>query len=134
MSKSATDDALIHQLFYKNAAIREMVVHVLTVALRGEEFSAKDLPVHGEEQHGGPGIAGSVIRQLKHDGILAAVGTFFDSAFCPKITYNEGGNKIGVYRLANRSLALTLMERHGKPRGKYEQLGLFGTSEAGRPS
>lgn len=129
-TKQRTDEAVIRQWAYKPGAMREMVVHVLSLALRGGEFSANDLPIHGEEEHGGSGIAGSVILQLKRDGILAEVGTFDGPTFCPRIVRNAGGNKIGLYRIGKPGLARTLLERHtATSGGKQEQLGLFGTVE-----
>ena len=112
-----SDQAIITQWTYKPAAMRAMLVAVLTLAVSrrslGEGgFSANDLPTHGEEAHGGSGIAGAVILSLKRDGLLAPVGKFIDGTFYPEIVLNACGNKIGVYRLAKPTLARTLLERH----------------------
>lgn len=116
MSTSAkTDAAIITQWTYKPAAMRAMLVAVLKLALARRTdgvFSANDLPTHGEEAHGGSGIAGAVILSLKRDGLLAPVGKFIDGTFYPEIVLNACGNKIGVYRLAKPTLARTLLERH----------------------
>lgn len=120
------DEATLREWAYKTPAMRSMIVHVLSAALRKPEFSAMDLPVHGETEHGGPGIAGTVIRQLIKDGIISRVGTFDGPHFCPRVIRNAGGNNIGVYRLANPSLARTLLERHCQSDApKYEQIGLL---------
>lgn len=52
---------------HKNPAMAAMVVMVCRLALqRGAvgEFSANDLPVHSASNHGGRGIAGSVMKDL----------------------------------------------------------------------
>jgi hypothetical protein len=110
-----SDQAIITQWTYKPAAMRAMLVAVLKLALARRTdgvFSANDLPTHGEEAHGGSGIAGAVILSLKRDGLLAPVGKFIDGTFYPEIVLNACGNKIGVYRLAKPTLARTLLDRH----------------------
>jgi hypothetical protein len=110
-----TLEAILHQWAFKPEPMRRMLVAVLQLALRGGgggEFSALDLPTHGEVAHGGSGIAGSVFLQLKHDGILEAVGVWVDGTFYPRTVINGGGNKISVYRLAKPELARTLLGRH----------------------
>jgi hypothetical protein len=111
-----TDDAIITQWTYKPEAMRAMLVAVLKLALaRGTDgvFSANDLPTHGEEAHGGSGIAGSVVLSLKRDGVISPCGIHDPSGtFLPRIVLNACGNKIGVYRLAKPTLARTLLDRH----------------------
>jgi hypothetical protein len=119
-------DSVIHEWTYKPGPMRDMVIQVLTLALRRAEFSANDLPLHGQAAQGGVGIAGSVIRHLIKDGILAPVGTFDGPHFCPRVAFNAGGNKIGVYRLDNAGLARTLLNRHHpQPDVKTEQMSLL---------
>lgn len=125
MNDQAINEATLREWAYKTPAMRQMIIHVLTAALRGGEFSAMDLPIHGETEHGGPGIAGTVIRQLIQDGILARVGTWDGPHFCPRVIKNAGGNNIGVYRIANPALARTLLERQSGLMIKQEQLPLL---------
>lgn len=126
MSKGPSSEAEILQWAWKTDSMRAMVIEVLRLALRKPEFSANDLPTHGAENHGGTGIAGTVIHRLKQAGILSPVGTFQDATFYPRVVHNAGGNKISVYRLAHPSLARTLLDRHApQPSQRPEQLGLF---------
>jgi hypothetical protein len=109
--KRNTDEAILKMWQFKPTEMRTMMVRVLKLALTGVEFSANDLPVHGQEAHGGSGIAGAAVLQLKRDGILAPVGKWVDGKFYPEVVLNAGGNKIGVYRLAKPELARTLLGR-----------------------
>ena len=127
MTASATiDAATILQWEYKTPAMREMIIQVLRVALARDTFTTNDLPIHGEREHGGSGIAGTIIHRLSKEGILSAVGVFDGPDFIPRTVKNPGGNKIGVWRLNNSSLARTLLDRHSPElSGKTEQLGLL---------
>lgn len=109
---------------WKTPAMRDMAVAIARLALdrRGEEFSALDLPRHGAHDQGGPGIAGTVFRQLKEAGIIARVGVFFDGHFYPRSVINAGGNPVGVYRLAHPGLARALLAAHGVETETAQQL------------
>jgi|GEM_PF-2166289 len=129
-SKARINEAMVLQWAWKPGPMSDMIAHVLKRALKGGEFSANDLAVHGADQHGGTGIAGSAILQLKNYGVIAPVGVFADQRFCPRTVKNPGGNNIGVYRLASESLARTLLQRHADiAPEKHEQLGLFETRQ-----
>jgi hypothetical protein len=106
------------QWFYKSPAMAAMVVMVCQLALkRGMvgEFSANDLPIHTAKQHGGRGIAGSVMKDLASPewGVLAPVGSFAGPEFVQKYVKNAGGNPIRVWRLKSAALASRLIELHG---------------------
>ena len=107
-------EILVQEWTWKTPAMRDMTMEVCRLALaRGQEsFTAMDLPAHGEDAHGGSGIAGSVFRQLVDAGILAAVGVFVDGSFVQLRKRNACGNPIGVWRLANHGLASALVARH----------------------
>lgn len=121
----APDEAVIHQWEWKSAAMRAMTVEVCRLSLaRGMhgEFSALDLPTHGEDAHGGSGIAGSVFGRLAKAGIIAAVGILAGNVFYPKRVPNACGNPIGVWRLDSRALAEAMVRVHGAAVGEPEQL------------
>jgi len=101
----------LNQWTWKTPAMAKMAVAVCKLAIEkaGGEFSANDLP---EFTHGGGGICGCVFNQLIEFGILARVGLFDGATFLPKIVFNKGGNKIGVYRLASGGLARALLAVH----------------------
>lgn len=108
-------EATLNEWQWKTPAMKAMTLAVCKLALaRGVagEFSARDLPTHGAEAHGGSGIAGSVFRQLIKAGIIAVVGKFVDGTFYPQVKLNAAGNKIGVYRLAHPGLCRALLNRH----------------------
>ena len=115
MTDASIQEATLVQWTWKTPAMREMALAVCRLAIaRGHsgEFSAVDLPSHGEEAHGGSGSAGSVFRQLKDAGIIARVGVFVGSTFYPRTIPNAGGNPVGVYRLQNYGLAEALIRAH----------------------
>jgi hypothetical protein len=110
--KERTDAAIMISWAFKPEAMRRMLVRVLTLAFKLPKFSAMDLPEHGAEAHGGSGIAGCVIKQLKDEGVLSVVGVFNDGKFYAETIINNGGNPIKVYRLANGGLARALLKVH----------------------
>lgn len=115
MTTAALQEAMVHEWTWKTPAMRDMALAVCRLALaRGAagEFSALDLPMHGQAEQGGSGIAGSVFRQLKDAGIISRVGVFVDQTFYPRSVTNAGGNPVGVYRLAHAALARRLIEVH----------------------
>lgn len=106
------------QWTWKTPAMEAMAVAICKLALeRGaaREFSANDLPIHTAIEHGGTGICGSIFKRLLEDGVLVRAGMFdSERKFQPKIAVNAGGNKIGVYRLANHAKAATLIKLHSR--------------------
>lgn len=119
------DEAILHQWAFKPDPMRAMLARVLRLALGGGEFSANDLPVHGQDAHGGSGIAGAVILQLIRDEIVSAVGVWDGGEFVQRTVHNAGGNKIGIYRLSKPGLARTLLDRHAPTGAKISQLNLI---------
>ena len=104
------------QWTWKTPAMAAMAVAICELALQrgaAREFSANDLPIHTAIEHGGTGICGSIFKRLLEDGVVVRAGFFdADRKFCPKITTNAGGNKIGVYRLASHAKASALIRIH----------------------
>jgi hypothetical protein len=113
-------EANVHMWTWKTPAMKCMTLAVCRLALaKGTaEFSAKDL---ASFEHGGSGICGNVFAQMATDGVIAPVTVTFDNKVMQKITFNKGGNRIGVWRLANRALAERLLEVHGQPVPKMVQ-------------
>ena len=119
-----TADTLVNEWTWKTDSMRAMAVAVLRLAVSraaGEPFSALDLPIHGEDAHGGSGIAGSVFRQLADAHILAPVGVFCEGEFLQRRVRNAGGNPVGLWRLADWPLAHALLRRHGAAQERQEQ-------------
>jgi len=119
-----SSDVLVQEWTWKTPAMREMTVAVCRLALgagMGTTFSALDLEAHGEEEHGGSGIAGSVFRQLAEARIIAPVGVFDGETFLQRRVRNAHGNPIGVWRLRNAGLARALLARHAPARVVCEQ-------------
>jgi hypothetical protein len=105
----------VKQWTWKTPAMRRMTLAICRLALtRGAAgtFSAMDLAHHGEEAHGGSGIAGTVFRQLSDAGIISPVGAWLDGEFVQRYVRNACGNRIGVWRLAHHGLAEALIEAH----------------------
>jgi hypothetical protein len=103
------------QWMWKSPAMAAMAVMICRVALeRGAqgEFSANDLPAHKATAHGGSGIAGSIFKRLAKDDVLCPVGLFVDGLFMQKVTFNAGGNRIGLWRLKNAARAQRLIRVH----------------------
>lgn len=128
MNDQALNEAVIHEWSWKTAAMRRMTAAVLRLALergRGEservEFSANDLSA--DLEHGGQGIAGSVFKWLKKDGIIERVF----AGGMPKFAYNPGGNPVGVYRLKSEALARELLSRHEAAGPEFEPIAAVQT-------
>lgn len=122
---------LLRQWVWKTPAMRQMTLDVARLALeRGAErpFSALDLPRHGEDAHGGSGIAGSVFRQLADAEVIQPVGGWLeDGTFVQRRVRNANGNPVGVWRLRHAYLAAALLRQHGQTwRGEPRQLELAG--------
>lgn len=118
---------LVTEWTWKTHAMRDMTLAVCRLALeRGinGEFSAMDLPLRGSDAQGGTGIAGSVFRQLKDAKIIARKGAWIDGVWYPKNVINAGGNPVGLYCLANASLARAMIARHARTDTTVAQLDL----------
>jgi hypothetical protein len=122
-------DAQVKQWTWKTPAMRRMTLAICRLALaRGPAgtFSALDLETHGEDAHGGSGIAGTVFRQLSDAGIIGPVGAVLDGEFIQRRVRNACGNPIGVWRLAHPGLARALIQAHGEVVESLVQTDLFG--------
>lgn len=100
------------QWAWKTPAMERMAAAICRLAIaRGVsgEFSANDLKV---EDHGGPGIAGSIFTRLAADEVIAPVGGWCGCEFVQKYVRNAGGNRIGVWRLKSHARASRLLELH----------------------
>jgi len=123
-------EATVAEWTWKTTAMRDMTVAVCRLAIeRGVsgEFSALDLPVHGADEHGGTGIAGSVFRVLADHDIIAAVGVFVGGQFFAKTIRNAGGNPVKFWRLKSPSLARELLRRHdpdAAPAPRQEEMAI----------
>lgn len=110
MNEQPPAEAVVHEWMWKTPAMTRVTVAVLRLALAcgqsGTDFSANDLPE--DLEHGGQGIAGSVFKWLKKDGIIENVMIGAQ----PKFVYNAGSNPVKVYRLKSEILALELLSRH----------------------
>lgn len=124
-SAAPAAEILLQEWTWKTPAMKRMTLAVCRLALaRGiqGEFSAMDLSDHGEIQHGGTGIAGSVFRLLADAGIIAPVGVFSEGEFLQRRVRNSGGNPIGVWRLAHHGKAWALIQAHDPAPARIEQL------------
>ncbi len=100
---------------------------------RDNPFSALDLPRHGEDAHGGSGVAGSVFRQLADAEVIEPVGGWLeDGTFVQRRVRNAHGNPVGVWRLQHAHVAAALLRQHGQTwRGEARQQELFGEFAVG---
>lgn len=107
-------ETLVNEWTWKTPAMRQMTIAVCRLALDKDDFSALDLPVQGEREHGGQGIAGSVFRSLAEAKIIEPVGTWSTdgSEFYQRRVRNANGNPVGVWRGADKALARALLRRH----------------------
>lgn len=125
----APQSAIIQEWTWKTPAMKAMTLAVCRLA-SGQgtdgEFSALDLPTHGETAHGGSGIAGTIFGQLAKFGIIAPVGVFIAGEFVQRIKRNACGNRIGVWRLAHPGLCRALLKVHDPHRApEPKQLALI---------
>ena len=123
-------DATISQFVWKSAAMRDMTLAVCRLAITRAEFSALDLPTHGEDRHGGSGIAGSVFGLLAKADIIEPVIVGWDGERpLQRQVRNKAGNPIGVWRIKSGPLARALIARHDPPVvAPVEQGELFSTA------
>lgn len=68
--------------FWKTDAMRRMALALVELALSRDEFAADDLPP--ELEHGGTGIAGSVMATLVNHGIIRRAGVWAGGQFYGK--------------------------------------------------
>jgi hypothetical protein len=119
---------ILKEWTWKTPAMRDMTLAVCRLALArgaGGEFSAMDLAEHGEDAHGGSGIAGSVFRQLVEAGIIAPVGAFVEGEFLQRRVRNACGNPIGLWKLAHPGLARALIAAHAPQPAPMRQMELL---------
>lgn len=114
MSRDATFlEAQTTEWLWKTDAMQRMAIALVTLALGHEEFAADDLPATLE--HGGHGIAGSIMSKLADNGIITRVGVQAGAEFYPKMRGSKAegrkGSPIGVWRVADRAKAESFL-RH----------------------
>ncbi len=110
-------EAQTTQWLWKTDAMQKMAIALVELALRlPQEFAADDLPTTLE--HGGNGIAGSIMSKLADNGIITRVGVSAGGEFYPKMRGSKAegrkGSPIGVWKLADRAKAESFL------RGKHE--------------
>ena len=107
-------ETVVNEWQWKTPAMKAMTIAVCRLALSADEFSALDLPVQGEAEHGGQGIAGSVFRSLAEAKIIEPVGAWSSdgSEFYQRRVRNKNGNPVGVWRGADKALVRALLRRH----------------------
>src|SRR5512147_1002769 len=99
-------EAQTTQWLWKTAAMERMAIALVEVALShaNGEFAADDLPATLE--HGGQGIAGSIMSKLAENGIITRVGATVGTEFFPKMRASKAegrkGSNIAVWKLADR--------------------------------
>jgi hypothetical protein len=100
-------EAQTTQWLWKTDAMARMAVALVELALSLPEFAADDLPATVD--HGGHGIAGSIMSKLADNGIITRVGVRVGTEFYPKTRASKAegrkGSNIGVWKLADRSKA-----------------------------
>lgn len=97
-------DAQTTQWLWKTEAMQRMAIALVELALSHDEFAADDLPPTLE--HGGSGIAGSIMSKLADNGIITRVGVNVGTEFFQKLRPSKAegrkGSNIGVWKLADR--------------------------------
>lgn len=107
-------EAEVVQWVWKTPAMERLAVEVCRLAVSREEFSALDLSVHGEAEHGGSGVAGAVFGRLAKGGIIEAARFVAGGKAYPKTVANACGNPIKLWRPASRALARAFLAAHGE--------------------
>jgi hypothetical protein len=106
MSADATFlEAQTTQWLWKTDAMQRMAVALVELALaQPEEFAADDLPE--DLEHGGHGIAGSIMSKLADNGIITRLGVTVGGEFFQKTRPSKAegrkGSNINVWKLADR--------------------------------
>lgn len=92
------------QWLWKTEAMQRMAIALVELALAHDEFAADDLPATLE--HGGSGIAGSIMSKLAENGIITRVGVQSGTDFFQKLRASKAegrkGSNIGVWKVADR--------------------------------
>jgi hypothetical protein len=101
-------EAQTTQWLWKTDAMQRMAVALVELALaQPAEFAADDLPE--DLDHGGHGIAGSIMSKLADNGIITRVGVHVGTEFFPKARASKAegrkGSNISVWKLADRTKA-----------------------------
>ncbi len=101
-------EAQTTQWLWKTDAMQKMAIALVKLALsKPDEFAADDLPP--ELDHGGQGIAGSIMSKLAENGIITRSGVTVGKEFYPKVRPSKAdgrkGSNISVWKLADRSKA-----------------------------
>ena len=112
---TATDtfqSAQTTQWLWKTDAMQAMAIALVELALRlPNEFAADDLPPTLD--HGGSGIAGSIMSKLSENGIITRVGITAGAEFFPKVRASQAegrkGSNISVWKLADRAKAAAFL-------------------------
>ena len=110
-------DAQTTQWLWKTEAMQRMAIALVELALSHDEFAADDLPATLD--HGGSGIAGSIMSKLADNGIITRVGVFvpvatggtpdFFQKLRPSKAEGRKGSNIGVWKLADRVKAASFL-------------------------
>ena len=107
-------DAQTTQWLWKTEAMQRMAIALVELALSHDEFAADDLPPTLD--HGGHGIAGSIMSKLSDNGIITRVGMWapgqpgvFYQKVRPSKAEGRKGSNIGVWKLADRVKAASFL-------------------------
>ena len=104
-------DAQTTQWLWKTEAMQRMAIALVELALAHDEFAADDLPTTLD--HGGSGIAGSIMSKLADNGIITRVGVMNGGKFYQLMRSSKAegrkGSPIGVWKLADRVKAASFL-------------------------
>ncbi len=104
-------DAQTTQWLWKTEAMQRMAIALVELALARDEFAADDLPPTLD--HGGSGIAGSIMSKLADNGLITRVGVNVGMEFFQKLRPSKAegrkGSNIGVWKLADRVKAASFL-------------------------
>ena len=104
-------DAQTTQWLWKTEAMQRMAIALVELAMSHDEFAADDLPPTLD--HGGSGIAGSIMDKLASNGIITKAGKWDGSDFLVKTRTSKAANRnsarIPVWKLADRVKAASFL-------------------------
>ena len=125
MSSPTFLEAQTTQWLWKTEAMLRMAIALVELAVRLEEFAADDLP--STLDHGGHGIAGSIMSKLADNGIITrvgvSVGTDFFQKLRPSRAEGRKGSNIGVWKLADIAKAEAFLRaRHATKELRQQEL------------